>query len=362
MGESSTPSGRDPVETPSDAEIATLALRVLGAIPFPALVLEVPTERIVASSRAAADLLDPGTVTVDGHLLAEYTADRPASGANLHAGARLDGAETLRVVRRPGGDDLHIRLWIRAFDHQPTSRFVVAVVVPDELAADPDTDAADEDGSESDADADAPDSPAVVGLVDASLLVERISSDAEALFAVPSAELLHRSLLSLVSQADVARCLVAFGESSETGNGTTLRVQVSAGDDLPTVHCELLLYPTEPAPSCVFVLMPVSEAQQDGAERNDLAEMLLRLRRGAEIAHIVPGVFAGFSDRGRTGLDRLTTRELEVVTRLLNGQRPPAIARALFLSQSTVRNHLGSVFAKYDVTSQQELLDLLRAP
>ena len=58
---------------------------------------------------------------------------------------------------------------------------------------------------------------------------------------------------------------------------------------------------------------------------------------------------------------RLTTRELEIVTRLMTGHRPPSIASELFLSQSTVRNHLGSVFAKLGVNSQQELLDLLRS-
>jgi DNA-binding NarL/FixJ family response regulator len=51
---------------------------------------------------------------------------------------------------------------------------------------------------------------------------------------------------------------------------------------------------------------------------------------------------------------------LEIVTRLLDGYRVPAIAGNLFLSQSTVRNHLASVFGKLGVASQQQLLDALR--
>jgi DNA-binding CsgD family transcriptional regulator len=39
----------------------------------------------------------------------------------------------------------------------------------------------------------------------------------------------------------------------------------------------------------------------------------------------------------------------------------PPIAKSLFLSQSTIRNHLASVFAKIGVSSQQELVDLFRA-
>jgi DNA-binding NarL/FixJ family response regulator len=71
-------------------------------------------------------------------------------------------------------------------------------------------------------------------------------------------------------------------------------------------------------------------------------------------------VFRGINERSMPGLNRLTTRELEIVTRLLEGDRAPAIATKLFLSQSTVRNHLASVFAKLGITSQQELLNMMR--
>jgi PAS domain S-box-containing protein len=60
------------------------------------------------------------------------------------------------------------------------------------------------------------------------------------------------------------------------------------------------------------------------------------------------------------GLERLSRREYEVVKLLLHGDRVPVIARQLFVSQSTVRNHLSSVFRKLRVRSQQELIVLLR--
>lgn len=49
------------------------------------------------------------------------------------------------------------------------------------------------------------------------------------------------------------------------------------------------------------------------------------------------------------------------VTRLLDGDRAPAIAAELFLTQGTVRNHLASIFSKVGVSSQQQLLTLFRA-
>ncbi|HST46533.1 helix-turn-helix transcriptional regulator [Jatrophihabitans sp.] len=66
------------------------------------------------------------------------------------------------------------------------------------------------------------------------------------------------------------------------------------------------------------------------------------------------------SSRSLPGLDRLSRREIEVVRMLLHGDRVPVIARQLFISQSTVRNHLSSVFRKLRVNSQQELIVLLR--
>jgi DNA-binding NarL/FixJ family response regulator len=49
-----------------------------------------------------------------------------------------------------------------------------------------------------------------------------------------------------------------------------------------------------------------------------------------------------------------------VLTRLLDGQRISAIAADLFVSHSTVRNHLSSIYAKLGVHSQVDLIRLVR--
>ena len=58
--------------------------------------------------------------------------------------------------------------------------------------------------------------------------------------------------------------------------------------------------------------------------------------------------------------DELSPRQREIVSRLLAGERVTEIARALYLSPSTVRNHLTVVFRKFGVHSQIELLSVLR--
>ncbi len=56
----------------------------------------------------------------------------------------------------------------------------------------------------------------------------------------------------------------------------------------------------------------------------------------------------------------LSTRQIEILKRLLGGERVPGIARDLYLSQSTIRNHLSSIYQRFGVHSQEQLLSHLR--
>jgi DNA-binding CsgD family transcriptional regulator len=344
----SDPSDPPPSVTLSAGELSRIAAEVLGAIPFPALVLEVPSGRIVASSPAATRLVDAAGGMIVGHLLEEFTSDRPTRGFDLFAGGRLNGFETFRVLRRPRGTDLKVRMWIRTFDGQPSTRFVVVVIVAD---VPPDDRVPGTDWQEA---------PAVVGTADASLLIERISSDAEELFNLPVSELLNGSLLALVAEDDVPSCLSALSEASASQSGITLHLDIRTGIEGPALRCEVLILPLQPSPSCAFVFLPIPAGTTADHDIADLSAILLRLGRGAEVAQFARGAFRSVLERDVPGSSRLTTRELEILTRLLDGDRAPAIAAKLFLSQSTVRNHLASIFAKLGVTSQQELLDLFR--
>lgn len=59
-------------------------------------------------------------------------------------------------------------------------------------------------------------------------------------------------------------------------------------------------------------------------------------------------------------LNSLSTRQWEVLRRLLRGERVPSIAASLYVSQSTVRNNLSDIFRVFGVHSQAELLERLR--
>jgi PAS domain S-box-containing protein len=56
----------------------------------------------------------------------------------------------------------------------------------------------------------------------------------------------------------------------------------------------------------------------------------------------------------------LSPRETEVLALLVGGERVPAIARKLHISQHTVRNHLKSMYRKIGVGTQSELIERVR--
>ena len=74
---------------------------VISSSVAPAVILELPSERIVAASTAAERLLaDDGEIV--GHSLEEFAADRPTGALELVLAGRLTGYEAERVIRRPG--------------------------------------------------------------------------------------------------------------------------------------------------------------------------------------------------------------------------------------------------------------------
>jgi DNA-binding CsgD family transcriptional regulator/PAS domain-containing protein len=87
-------------------------------------------------------------------------------------------------------------------------------------------------------------------------------------------------------------------------------------------------------------------------------------RIGSEVhaADLALTVRASTAEGVSTVLDTLclTTRQRDIVERLARGQRVPSIATALFISRSTVRNHLAQVYRIVGVHSQEELLNALR--
>jgi len=96
----------------------------------------------------------------------------------------------------------------------------------------------------------------------------------------------------------------------------------------------------------------------DGSLASELANVATRLQ--------ALSFSATLSERTAISVDHpdlaaLSAREKEILEQLMDNRRVPAIAERLFISPSTVRNHLKSIFRKVGVSSQRELIDWVHA-
>ena len=110
----------------------------------------------------------------------------------------------------------------------------------------------------------------------------------------------------------------------------------------------------------------VAEGVETEFQRAQLLALNCRLGQGLLFGRALSltQLMARYGETGSRVLTRsstaLTKRELEIVRSLVSGDRVPAIAGRLFLSQSTVRNHLSSIYTKLGISSQQQLVDRFR--
>ncbi len=83
-------------------ELAQLATEVLAKSPFPALVVSMPSAKIVAASPHAIELLNPEGGKVLGRLLQEsMPTGLPAPGTCLPAGVSMDSKQALPCTGPP---------------------------------------------------------------------------------------------------------------------------------------------------------------------------------------------------------------------------------------------------------------------
>jgi PAS domain S-box-containing protein len=193
----------------------------------------------------------------------------------------------------------------------------------------------------------------LLGTTDERMLIDRISPGSERLIGYSAAELLGQPIVDFVDEADVTDLLEAFEEASSSDDGASRAVAVSAKDG-DAVSCEVVVVALVPAPSRAFAFIP------EGAQLLPTTATAQQ-RFVQQLGGVLSEPAAAQVGADLLGTDRLTPRELDIVTLLVSGDRVRSIAQRLFLSQSTVRSHLSVIFNKFGVRSQSELLDLLRA-
>lgn len=315
---------------------------------YPVWVWDPQTCRIELADDEAAELFGEPVCTLVGSDLREFiqpleeagTADSPLVSETVH------GLVTQRDLLRRSGVRSPVSVWTRTIrsDGPPAC---ASLAVPrfegPGLASDPGRPWRElvEIG---------------VGTLDARCRVERLSEDVSAILGLPSAELVGTSLMDLVHPDDADR-VGALVTSSPRLPGSIRDIRFLHASDWWS-KCGLLVAPcADGTLSARFAVVGPAAPSPDRV--NELEARLQRI--AAEI--IAAGISAGQTDHN-VQLEfpelELTTRQRQILSRLLEGDRVPTIAAFLCISQSTVRNHLAAIFSKLDIHSQSELLHIVR--
>lgn len=99
------------------------------------------------------------------------------------------------------------------------------------------------------------------------------------------------------------------------------------------------------------------------ADQEDLLRAVHAVNRGEAIfsptvAHRLMGYFAALqtADKSAQAFPELSSRELEVLRLIAEGQSNPAIAARLALSVKTVQNHISNIFSKLQVADRAQAI------
>lgn len=200
-----------------------------------------------------------------------------------------------------------------------------------------------------------------IGRIDFDFLIAWVSCDIVHLVGVEPAALEGTRMLAAVDPGDV-RALIAADAALSDELSVAIRVSIKRPSGSP-VELSCVLTRLVGSTDMLFTLTrPIHAVQGErgSAERaRRLEQSLRRIAAEVEASGLVHR-FALLPDAVSTPeMRNLTGRQWEVLGHLLRGERVPTIAQELFVSQSTVRNHLAGIFKRFGVHSQPELLAAL---
>jgi PAS domain S-box-containing protein len=354
----------DPLTESQQGETRALTLKqcrdLVERLSVPALLVELPTLKVVAVSGVAEAFLDVSGTGTD--VLTETEAGK--ARLVLLAEANIHGYCARVEVVGKSGTTLPAELNVQRLDLPDTEQLALIIIT---LLADP-------SGPESTAkvaDCGASafrkhriESVEIIGTVDRDWHIARLSSDAFELLGLASSDWVGKGFLSWLHPDDLGNVLMGVGQAFNVDASVTLRARLRHVDGswLPVSMVVAPLVGSGGA-EFAFVAQPLpchEIANSSSAERVALLEQRLwRIALEVKSAGIVQELRRLPDHHQLPQLGELSARQFEVLTHLVNGQRVPAIALSMSVSQSTIRNHLSAIYHKLGVHSQSELVDLL---
>jgi DNA-binding NarL/FixJ family response regulator len=326
----------------------------------PLAAVELPSGRFLAVNPLLAKVLDSTVDALTGSSSLEQLSPAERHSAELGFAAlaegHLTGYQAIRTRPSPGNPGQTFSVWVNAVEVAGT-RVGLASAAP-----------TDNRGSES---LSLPPLPVtrelgdvVLGTFDGAWRIDRISQDVTALLGITPEQCVGTPVLGAIHPSDVSGFLTAVEHARRGERAVALTVRLSASaPQWCEVSAVFAVVSPEVPPPVAFALIRGGASTSSAADQSRAAQLeahMLRIADELHAAGMLPrlGQLPDLSGNPRLGL--LTSREWAVLTRLLDGQRAADIAKDLFVSQSTVRNHLSSIYAKLRVKGQVDLIRILR--
>jgi DNA-binding CsgD family transcriptional regulator len=339
----------------------------------PVFLIDLSTRRVVARSKAAEALVGPIEWAYDLTPHREQSRKR----LDLLQSGLIDGYHFTGTLTTPSGSPLELDVGAQRVNDTEGGDLALILLSPhdgdtaghpaDVLEA---LDASNSlDASHSPDDLDA---PLLVGTVDQDWRIERLGNEVKEVLGYDPGAVIGTLFTHWVYPGDIGNLFIGVGRALEDNASVTVRVRVRHADKSWLPMVAVLVPLTGPAPETgfAFVLRTDHEADSDAPEGSGsssdriaaLEHRLWRIALELKAAGIVQQVRHLPDFRHVPEVNDLTSRQLEVLTRLLEGQRVPTIAAETYVSTSTVRNHLAAIYRKLGVHSQAELLAKVRRP
>jgi DNA-binding CsgD family transcriptional regulator len=325
----------------------------------PLAALDLPSGRFLAVNAAMTTALGSAVGALTGSSSLDWLSpdDRHAArlGFQALADGDLTGYQAIRRLANPEDPDQLFSVWVSSVELAGT-RVGLASAIPsaphdNQFRALPPVSSVPEPGS------------VVLGTVDSYWRIDRVSHDVMPLLGLTPEQCTGQPVLGVVHPTDMPAFLAAVEHARRGGRAVRLSLRLNAGShDWTEVTVVLATIAPGDPPPLAFALIrdDGAAAPSDGSREMQLEAHMLRIADELHAAGLIHRLqqLPVLADAPRLG--KLTSREWAVLTRLLDGQRASAIAADLYVSQSTVRNHLSSIYAKLGVHSQVDLIRLMR--
>lgn len=191
--------------------------------------------------------------------------------------------------------------------------------------------------------------------------IAHISANAGAVLGRPAAAWLVHSILDLTHADDLAALLLGFARAT-TDSSADVQIRLRQDGDWQPIRAVITLLEGDGTLPFSLVAAPSTEPEPpDTRSASQLAAHLRRLASQIEATGILAPLIDNAAALGIPASAELSPRQWEIASRLVQGERVATIAAEMYVSESTVRNHLSAIFQKFGVHSQRELLVLWRA-